>query len=200
MRNEGPVNDMTHEHSVMYVFRAGALDDANASGELWEYRVIGDSEIIGEIRQGPFFFTIWELASDTRPGTERALCLRVKHPYREQLESHFDATSPTGYYHGGGMAEEIVALSSLFLRRRLRADSVVRMGDLRMYSQHHRGRPIDPDLLEGSTNLEALAPWFQQLESFDPALHQRFILSVNFYQQALQRIEEDPTYYRVLAS
>lgn len=184
----------TPDHERMYLFRADPLAEAESPGEVWEYKVVADTDVIGEIQHGPFFFTIWELSFDTRPGTERALCLRVRQPYRESPESYWDAASPNGYYHGGGIAEEVVTLASLFLRRRLRVEGVVRMGDLpRMYNQRRSTRAIDQELLNGPTNLESLASWFQMLEHFNSALHQRFILAANFYQQALQRADEDPT-------
>lgn len=184
----------SNDRQGMYLFRNSTIEDKSSRIEVREYSVTADADIIGEVSYGPFYFTIWELDHLSQPGQERALCLRVSYPLPEVPESYWDAASFSGYYHGGGMADEVVILSSLFLRRRLRVDKVVRLGDSpRMFAERLRSRPIDPEILEGPTNLDTLTTWFELLEKLPSGLHQRFILSAKFYQQALQRADEDPT-------
>ncbi len=151
-----------------------------------EYEVISDAEIVGELTYGPYFFTIWEFDLK-REGEERKLCLRI----RKVDDQYWDSAKRAGFYHGGGISEEIVALASLFLRRRFKLGPIVREDDKPIiYGKMEKF--IDKPLITWQSNLGDLSKWLELVENLDGNYHQRFILAVKLYHQAILMIEEHP--------
>jgi hypothetical protein len=155
-----------------------------------EYEVLVDTNIIGEIEYGPFYFTIWEF-TNKGPGEERKLCLRFRQKAASDEDRLWEKATKDGYYHGGGNVDELISLASLFLRRRLKLGPIVRMYDNPRYFPKSRNW-IDKALIEGQSNLGELPEWLKFVEELDSKYHLKFILAVKMYHRALQTIEEQP--------
>lgn len=158
-----------------------------------EYEVITDSHIVGDMKFGPYYFAIWEF-SLKKEGEKRKLCLRMNERSQTTFIPGVSESRKDSYYHGGRIADEIVILASLFLRRRLILGPQVRRdGKPELIRRDIKYRWNDEQLVKGRSSLKDLEPSFKQLETFEPKLHQRFILSVKFYHQAIEIIEERST-------
>lgn len=180
---------MCSERQMYFVRNIIKLDEQDAKRIVREFEVTADSHIVGEIEYWPYYLTIWEFAYK-RSGDKRLLCLRVaEKPYDDKP---WENVTKEGYYHGGGIADEIVALASLFLRRRLLLGRQVRSDNRPQMLSKNEYSWIDKSLIDGESNLADLRPWFDFLRSLNPALHQRYILAVRLYQRALEVIEEQP--------
>lgn len=101
-----------------------------APRETWEYEVRTDADIVGEMHLGPYYLSVWEIGFNKREGDDRRLCLRVKHRMTIGEDRPVGNADRSGFYHGGGIPDEIVALSSLALRRRLILADAYRKGIL----------------------------------------------------------------------
>ncbi len=153
-----------------------------------EFEVIVDAHIIGVLKSDLYCLNIWDFGY-FEEGEERKLCLKIK---SNRLNSHErPETSRNGYYHGGDIADEIVALSSLFLRRKIKLSSIVRRNDIPMRFSHSN-EWIDRPLICGESNLEMLTEWFDLIKGLKQDLHQKFILASRLYHRAILLIEDEP--------
>ncbi len=177
---------MPEDKRMLFVRNIEALRESSRA-RTTEYLVIVDAHIVGELSYGPYYFTIWEFTKK-EPGEERWLCLRVRE--KEQDPEEWQRASESGFYHGGGVASEIIALSSLLLRRRLRLQAVVRMDDLPRTFTLTRAW-ADPHLVNGHSNLSDLEPRLRLVETLNPDYHQSFILATRLYHHALGLVEEN---------
>ena len=181
---------MSSDKRMYFIRNIEALKDENVESHVDEYEVITDAHIVGEFTYGPYYFTIWEL-SDKHAGEERKLCLRIRERAFSSDDHPWRSARRSGFYHGGGIADELVALASLFLRRRFKLGPIVRMDNLpRLISI--RGGGIDKPIVNGESNLAELSEWLKLVEGLDYNYHLKFILAVKFYQRALLLIEEQP--------
>jgi len=155
-----------------------------------EHEVMADADIMGELTYGPYYFTIWEIAKK-REGEERKLCLQIIEKLSSSDDESWRSAKRSGFYHGGGVADELVALAALFLRRRLKLGPVTRIDDKpRILSTNHGW--IDHSLVSGESNLSELLAWFRTVEGFEEKHQLKFILAVRLYHRALLLIEEQP--------
>ncbi len=154
-----------------------------------EYQVFADAHIVGAMEYGPYYFIIWEITNKPS-GEERLLCLRVTQLPAWKDES-WKTASKSGYFHGGGIASELVALASLFLRRRLKLGPETRVGNQPSMITVEKAWK-DKELIHGSSNLESLREGLELARGLDDSLHQSFILAARLYQQALELVEVRP--------
>lgn len=169
---------------MFYVRNKERLASAGGEERSSEYEVICDSHIVGELRYGPYYFTIWEF-DRKEAGEERLLCLRIREAVLPEGQELWRSATKTGLYHGGGIPAELVALACVFLRRTLRLGRLVRMDDSpRMFSQTFGGTPHY--LERGEANLGQMGDWLNLVECLKPELHEPFILAARLYQQALE--------------
>src|SRR3990167_5006504 len=117
---------MSLEHQMFWIQNKANLTDESVKSCTTEYEIIADAHIVGAITYGPYYFTIWEIGHKTE-GELRRLCLRIQEKSFDENEKPCETASKSGFYHGGGIAGELVALASLFLRRRLKLGHIVRM-------------------------------------------------------------------------
>jgi hypothetical protein len=175
----------------MYFIRnIEALKDKDVESQAFEFEVITDADIVGKSTYGPYHFTIWEI-SNKHGGEERKLCFRIRERAFSNDDQPWESAKRSGFYHGGGIADELVALASLFLRRRFKHGSIVRMNDRPILLSRSK-RWIDRPLVAGQSNLAELPEWLKLVEALDSNYHQRFILAVRLYHRALLLIEEQP--------
>jgi len=164
-----------------------------------EYEVTTDGYTVGECNLlGPYYFTIWEI-SYKKEGEKRKLCLRIKEKLYSEDEKPWEIANKKGFYHGGDIADEILALSSLFLRRRFERGPKVRWNNKpRLFLKPEEW--IDKPLITGKRNLTDLPHWFELATRLDKDLHQKFILAVRLYYHSILLIEEQPdmAYYFLL--
>lgn len=181
---------MTSENRMWFIRNMEALENGDAEYDVKEYEVIADARIVGELTHGPYYFTIWEI-SDKREGEERKLCLRIGEKVFSNDEQPWKSATRSGFYHGGGIGDELVALASLFLRRRFKLGPIVRWDDSPRLLSMSEGW-IDKPLVAGQSNLVELSEWLNLIEGLDSTYHQRFILAAKLYHQALLLIEQQP--------
>lgn len=181
---------MSIEHQMFWIRNKKYLKNELVESHITEYEVIADAHIVGGVTYGPYYFTIWEIGHKTE-GELRRLCLRIQEKSFDENEKPWETANKSGFYHGGGIASELVALASLFLRRRLKLGPIVRMGDEPRMIVPSSGR-IDNDLFTGSSNLGELNEWLPLVENLRADCHQAFILAVKLYQQAIGIIEDWP--------
>src|SRR5438552_74387 len=114
-------------HLGLYLFTDRPDSSEDQAYEV-EYAVIADAHIVGEFNRGSLLFSVWDPGVEG-PGQEHWLCLQVR--YMEPIDAGVGESLPRpdkmsnnerkrqrAAYHGGGVPEEVVALASLFLRRR----------------------------------------------------------------------------------
>lgn len=172
----------------MYMIRNLELFQPDAEILSVEYEVITDSNIVGQFKYGPYFFSLWDFGIFNE-GEERKLCLNIKS--NAVIDSKLPATSRKAYYHGGNIADEIVSLSSLFLRRRFKLGMVVRRDDQPVRISN-TNKWIDKSLISGESNLSSLSEWFDLIMALEDKVHHKFILAVRLYHKAILLIEEEP--------
>lgn len=183
---------MEDDKRMYFIRNMEALQNEPGETEVTEYEVIADSRVIGELTYGPYYLVIWEFSSK-RQGEDRKLCLRIKEKLPESDNPSLKLAKKSGFYHGGGITDELVALSSLFLRRRLKLGSMVRRNDQpTMIDFKSLTTEIDKPLLLGESNIEVLSKWIKLVEGLIPKYHLRYILAVKFYHRALLLIEDEP--------
>jgi len=181
---------MTDDKRMHFIRNIEALESNNEKGKITqEYEVIADAYITGEFTYGPYYFTIWDYGFEEE-GERRRLCLRICKSISSPEELPQSAKK-SEFYHGGGIADELVALSSLFLRRRLQLGPIVRCNDKPKVLGKNKGL-IDKPLIVGQRSLSELPEWLKLVEKLDARYHQRFILAAKLYSQALLLIEEQP--------
>jgi len=160
-------------------------DDVNIS--TYEYEILAYSTIFGEFEYGPYYFTIWEFGIKP-PGQERKLILKIKQS-NKLFEEYRIESEKNDIYHGGGIADEIVYLSSLFLRRRLKLSKCVRTDDSPRILNFKTGF-IDIELISGESNLNNISEILKLTKNLKIELQEKFILSAKLYHQALLQIED----------
>lgn len=181
---------MTDDKRMYFIRNIEALKGEGVESHVTEYEVIADAHIVGEFTYGPYYFTIWEF-SNKHEGEERKLCLRIRERAFSSDDQPWKSAKRSGFYHGGGIADELVALASLFLRRRFRLGPIVRMDDSPKLLSMNQGW-INKPLIVGKSSLAELPEWLKMVEGLDSDYHQRFILAVRLYNRAILLIEEQP--------
>ncbi len=183
---------MTDDRRMYFIRNMDALKIEGGETEITEYEVIADANIIGELTYGPYYFVIWEFSPKRKEG-DRKLCLRIKEKLPDPDNPLWKSAKRKGFYHGGGIAEELVILSSLFLRRRLKLGPMVRRNDQpTMIDFKSLTTEIDKPLFKGDSNLEVLSNWIKLVEGLSPEYHLRYILAAKFYHRAILLIEDEP--------
>lgn len=166
------------------------VKDDKAEVITYEYEVISDAKIIGELEYGPYKFSMWEF-SNKKEGEERKLCLAIKSKMFDSEAYDINYAKRKGFYHGGGIADEIVSISSLVFRRRLKLGSVTRIDN--RPSLYIKGNDfLDRQLITGESNLASLFEWFKLVEGLNQKYDLRFILAVRMYHKSILLIEDEP--------
>jgi hypothetical protein len=179
---------MKPDQRMFFIRNIEDLDEMSSEIITREYEVLTDSYVVGEISFGPYYFTIWEFGK-TVEGEKRKLCLRIKE--KKLSGNEWDTATRHGFYHGGGIAEEIVALSSLALHGRFILGTIVRDDDKpRIYASRYGY--IDGSLIKGKKKIKDLPQFFELIKGLKVEYHLKFILAVRLYHQALLVIEEQP--------
>lgn len=117
------------------------------------------------------------------------MCLKIC--YSDKRKKSWLTAKPSGFSHGGGLADELIYLSSLFLRRRLKLGPITRIDDRPRYLPGIKGW-IDKPLVTGKSKLGDLIEWFRLIENLNPKYYSKFIFSAKLYHSALQLVEKDP--------
>lgn len=180
------------DERMYFIQNIDSLKVQGAKSHVYEFEVIADAEIVGEVDYWPYHFRIWELPSNKRKGEERKLCLRTTQATPSMDKEPWKSATKSGFYHEKYIAGELVALASLFLRRRLKRGPVVRLDDEPLLSPGDKGR-IDKPLVEGKSKLADLGEWLKLVEGLKTNYHLKFILAVSLYHLAVLIIEQHPT-------
>ena len=181
---------MSNEKRMYWIRNMEALKNKEIKSRSAEYEVIADTHTVGSCTYGPYNFTIWEI-SIKKEGEQKKLCLQIQEKEFSQNDKPWESANKHGYYHGGGIPDELIALASLFLRRRFKLGPMVRMDDKPIYIPIEK-KGIDIQLIQGKSNLAELINCLKLVEGLNPKYHLKFILAVKLYHLALQMIEEHP--------
>lgn len=168
--------------------------------EVYEYAVLADADVVGELETDQFVFRVWEMGSFGN-GQIRWLCLRMRYPIATEDERQQEyerrrqwtkSERANAFYHGGGPAEEVVALASIFFRRRLRLGQQVRMNDNPVMVNWDNNTNRLDEYRRGVVNTADAGDWFALLSKLDPKLHLSVMLAARLYQEALWQYETAP--------
>lgn len=174
---------------MLFIQNIDDLNDETQEFNTREYEVLTDSFTVGELYFGPYYFTIWEFGMK-KDGEKRKLCLRIKEK-KIVVDESGNIPNKDGFYHGGGIAEEIVALASLALHGRYILGTVVRDNDKPMIFSTGYGH-IDESIVNGRKNISELTQFFELVKGLKTEYHLKYILAVRLYHQALLVIEDQP--------
>lgn len=180
---------MKNNQKMFLIQNLDDLSEVSAKFNTSEYEILTDAFVVGKLSFGPYDLSIWEFGVK-REGENRKLCLRIKEKILENNE-WADTATKDGYYHGGGIAEEIVALSSLALHGRFILGPVVRYNDTPQMFSWRYGY-IDESLIKGEKEISAPSQFFELVKGLKVEYHLKFILAVRLYHQALLIIEDQP--------
>lgn len=181
---------------MFFIRNMESLKEEDSEYETEIFNVTSDSCIIGSFEYGPYSFKADDIEeSKYTPITNLTLQVNNKilpetHPL---LKPGWRENEKKGYYHGGGIPDEIVTLSSLFLRRRL-------ISPYKRFSYGIKDHGaeiglegwIDEALIKGESNLCELNDWFEVIEGLNEDYHLKFMFAAKMYDQAIYRIEESP--------
>lgn len=178
-------------NKMYYLSNMDSLDEKDVIFHTYEYELIVDSNLVGEFSYGPYEIVRWE-SGLFNEGDCRKLILKTKESMPCYDEAYFDNLSSKKYYHGGGIADEITALASLFLRRRIKLIQSVRCNDKPDIFVKKPNNYIDKQLILGSSDITDLSTWFDLLERMDEVHHPKFMLATRLYHRSVLMIEDDP--------
>ena len=181
---------MQNKKKLHFVKNIEDTKHEKANCTTFEYEVISDSNIIGNLEYGPYSFSMWEF-SDKKEGEERKLCLSITSKRFDSENLNIDDAKRKGFYHGGGIAEEIISLASLIFRRRLKLGPVTRI-DNRPSLYLRENDFLDKQLITGDSNLGSLFDWLKFVEGLNAKYDLSFILAVRLYHKSLLLIDEEP--------
>ena len=156
-----------------------------------EYEVTTDSAAFRSYATGDYLFSTWE-RPERKPGIYRKLLLRIL-AKTVVSAAEVGAAEPTrkGFYHGGGIAEELIALAALFLRARFKLGPVLRIHDAPIYISREE-KILDRDIIRDSVPLDELGDWFKLAQGLKDEWHLDFITAARFYQRGLLFIDTNP--------
>jgi len=161
---------MKNEQKMFFLQNIDDLNEGLKESNTTEYEVLTDAYVVGDVSFGPYYFTVWEMGM-IREGEKQKMCLRVK----ETLYSDRKSATKNGFYHGGGIAEEIIALSSLALHKRFILGTIVRINDIPTII---RGQNyIDESLVKTPvpTDVTVLFQFFELIKGLSVEYHLKFI-------------------------
>lgn len=184
--NEKTVDDLMHFLKNMEV-----IDDQE--NIVYEYEVITDASFVGEFDNGIYQLIIWELSNKVA-GEEKRLCLRIT---QGDVYKDYSLADDSGYYHGGGVEEELIFIASLAFRKRLNLGPITRRKDKPFYVPRikpdiFRGGWIDPYLVKETSNLSDLSKYLELVKGLKIEYHQRFIWALKLYNRAISITEKEP--------
>lgn len=179
---------MKNNQTMLFIKNIEGLNNEPEVFDTHEYEVLTDAFTVGELSYGPYDFLLWEFGVK-QEGEERKLCLRIKE--KALLYGGVRDAKRNEFYHGGSIADEIVALSSLALHGRYILGPMVRDNDQpRIYC---RGNDrIAESLIKGKKDLGELSQFFDLVKGLKSEYHLKYILAVRLYHQALLVMDEQP--------
>ena len=161
--------------------------------ETVEFETLAEVHIVGSISHSDFNFTTWEFG-DKPAGESRKLCLRLSGESQmidsDSLNKMAGATTKKGPYTNLGRSQEIIVLSSFFLRRRLTMPVLVRMGDNPMIINQDAYDPCH-ELRNGSSNLASLKEWFKLWDKEDATSQHDYLRAARLYFFACRLMDKD---------
>ncbi len=173
------------------MFLVRNLDIPAEEKEELEYEVTSDSRVIAGYTSPDYAFSGWEVPP-RKPGVYRKLWLRIRKKTKVS-GNEFAAAKPTrkGFYHGGDIADEIIALASLFLRTRFKLGPIVRLHGKPIMLSREKA-VLDKAVIKDNVKLNELNESFELIKGLNADLHLDFIMAVRFYHRALLYIDENP--------
>ena len=112
----------------LFVENIDLLKEAKRQKWIIEHEVIADARFTGRFDDDPYRLSLWEF-SDAQEGQERKLCLRLLIAGTTDINCGNMLPSENHLYHGGDVADEIIMLATLLLRRRLKLGPIVRRNE-----------------------------------------------------------------------
>ena len=180
----------------MYLLRnMDSLKDKSVEYETRQFKAFSDSEIEGEFDNG-FYSIRTEDIIFKRGVINTTLTIETKEKkvlYKHPINIDRNKFTKSGFYHGGGVADEILELSSLFLRRRLiRQNRTVSYSMKEFLKEYGVEGWADESLILGNSNLNELYKWFELIEGLKEKYHLKFMFATKMYYNAILIIENKP--------
>lgn len=158
---------------------------------IYEFEVFVEVPVQGEFRNGPFMLVPWD-TDDGPVGLQRSLVLTIESYLADIVPA---GTAPSnaiskGFYHVLTLPEEICALATTLLRRRVTLGALLRANGMPL-----RVRPQLPrrhDAIIADLDLDELSPSMAQVFGLPVDYHQMFILACRMYQESLSLIDAKP--------
>ncbi|TKJ44007.1 hypothetical protein CEE36_02485 [candidate division TA06 bacterium B3_TA06] len=183
---------MGDDDRLYFIRNMEVFEEKGEDLEYWvtEYEVEVDSFFGSLCEYGPYQLVQWDTSIDAK-GRKRSLCLIVKEAVFPDGSKGFKTAHKKGFYHGGGITQELIALASLYFRKRLKLLGMVRQNDKPLRIKLPKQR-IDEALISGESHLFKLREWLEKIRKLEPTYHQSYMFAVNLYCQALNIIEDRP--------
>lgn len=168
--------------------------------ESYEIELLVDATISGMLDYGPYKILVWdqveEVPSDDSPdphlrGMKRRLCLSMELPY--DIDSNERAKLGfIGFLESKEISSQIVALTSVFLRRRVWLGKQVRHNDVPSSPYYERDSWADWQLVDGTSDLSEIAEYLSYFEFLSEGDRRRYLLAAELYHLSLDIIEQYP--------
>lgn len=164
---------------------------AKASANIYEFEVIVDAPVRGEFAIGPFAMTAWD-PDDGPEGTPRSMVLTID-SYLVDVVAPGSAAKAVGrgFYHSLTLPEEVCALATTLLRKRISLGPLLRANGIPLRIKPQPPRRHDA-IVRTELDLDKLEPAMQRVFKLPLEFHQVFILACRMYQEALMLIDSKP--------
>lgn len=159
-----------------------------------EFEMLAEAHIVGEVTHADFTFMVWEFGNKS-PGEKRRLCLRLAGGFQkidnDTLNQIAKSATKRGPYTNLGMANEIIVLSSLFLRRRFSWPILIRVGNNPMMMPSDFYDPCQ-ELRGQYSNLGDLKEWFGLWDkTTDDVFRHDYLRAARLYYFACNLMDKD---------
>lgn len=178
MRNNKDQTEFLFEREIRRV-------NNGTHSDLIESEVIIDCKVSGALEFDHFRLGVFDYGDYARK-EERSLYIRHSTYSSDNFE--VKNASKSGYYHGGGSEDEILALCSLCMRRRFKLKGIVRQNENPFRSNWKK--VVHPELYNDSENLETAHKAITLAIHLPPNRKLPFMLACRFYSLALTQIED----------
>lgn len=171
----------------------GGLFMDNSNFITVEFETLAEAPVLGRVSHADFDFMVWEFC-DKPNGEPRKLCLRLSEEFQsidsDCLVKRANVATKKGQYTNLARPQEIIVLSSLFLRQRLTMPTLVRMGDNPMIVHQDTYDPCH-ELRNGRSNLASLKEWFELLDKANARFRHDYLRAARLYYFACRLMDKD---------
>lgn len=166
-------------------------NDPSIQKDKIEYEVRVAAPAIGQLSYGPYRLSLWDFPPPDKGN--QLLCLQLEKAWStDEIQNFkFRSVPKDGYYHGGGIADELISLISLALGRWMELGSSVRFNNQPQRETTDKSALSLP-FRENQVNLGDASEFLELLSKMPEPQHQSFILAARLYHLSISLIESQP--------